>query len=106
MYVITHEEHEAGKIGITGLTTRTDRLAAHERNGWTRHEDKLYRVETGTEARRIEQAVMKILRDVYGIPPFLTRREMPNGWTETFDLQEVRAIEVWRLVQDTACSRR
>jgi hypothetical protein len=44
-----------------------------------RHEDKIYRMECGAEAKRIEQAVVKTLRRTYGLPPFLNRRDMPNG---------------------------
>lgn len=91
VYVVTHSEHDAVKIGVAGACRRNDRIAQHARYGWTLFYE--HYVPTGDEALVVEQTILRRLRSAgHGI--FLTAAQLPNGWTETFDAQCVSAVEL------------
>ncbi|NXY93191.1 hypothetical protein HYE82_01885 [Streptomyces sp. BR123] len=82
VYVVTHAQHGAVKIGVAGALQRNDRIAQHRRLGWALFYER--HVPTGDDALSVEQTILRRLRaDGHGI--FLTAAQMPNGWTETFD---------------------
>ncbi|MET8030964.1 hypothetical protein [Streptomyces avermitilis] len=97
VYVITHREWQAVKIGIGACTGYTSRLIQHERQGWQLHQAREYA--TGAAAYDVEQAVLDRLRQA-GLIPFLTSDVMPNGWTETCSAARVTAAEVWAMVDE------
>ncbi|MFD6751539.1 hypothetical protein, partial [Streptomyces anthocyanicus] len=97
VYVITHQEWMAVKIGIGACTGYTSRLIQHQRQGWQLHEARDFT--TGALAYDVEQAVLGRLRHA-GLVPFLTSDVMPNGWTETCSAARVTAAEVWAMVDE------
>lgn len=97
LYVITHREWNAVKVGIGACTGYTSRLLQHERQGW-----ELYRAgdyTTGAAAYDVEQAVLNRLRGAK-LCPFLTKNVMPNGWSETCSADRATADEVWAIVEE------
>ncbi|WP_158812337.1 hypothetical protein [Streptomyces fulvoviolaceus] len=97
VYVITHREWKAVKIGIGACTGYASRLIQHERQGWQLHQARDYT--TGAAAYDVEQAVLSRLRQA-GLIPFLTSDVMPNGWTEACSAAHVTAAEVWATVDE------
>lgn len=98
LYVLNHPSARAVKIGITGLTTKYDRLAAFERDGWQVH--RTQRFETGADAFAVEQDVLQRLRDDLAIPPFMSPQDMPHGGaTETANADLISATNLWTLTQ-------
>ncbi|MDH6134935.1 hypothetical protein P3T37_004344 [Kitasatospora sp. MAA4] len=98
LYVLRHDDYGATKIGITGQNTREDRVARFEGMGWERAHT--LRFETGEAAYRVEQAVIRELREEEP-DPFLTATETrgAGGWTETFNGSRVPAGRLWVMVQ-------
>ncbi|MFI6689695.1 hypothetical protein [Streptomyces sp. NPDC050485] len=97
LYVLHYRLARAVKVGITGLTTKYDRLGAFERDGW-----EVFRTahfETGTQAFTVEQLVLRRLRDDLGIPAYMNAAEMPHGGaTETASADRISAPAVWAMV--------
>jgi hypothetical protein len=82
LYVLSHSGHGAVKVGITGLRTREDRIARFQSRGWALFDQLSFT--TGADAYRVEQGVIRQLREE-GHTPFLSDAQMPTGgWTETF----------------------
>ena len=99
VYVITHAEFNAHKIGIAGVTTH--RLDKHRKNGWSVF--KTMHFDRGEDAYAVEQSVLKWLREELSIPPFLAEMD---GWTETLSSEEVPLPTLWARVEATAESVR
>ncbi|MEX0172139.1 hypothetical protein [Streptomyces sp. LMG1-1-1.1] len=97
LYVITHREWGAVKVGIGACTGYTSRLVQHERHGWELYRAREY--PTGAAAFDVEQAVLERLRGDK-LCPFLTKEVMPNGWSETCAAERVSAAEVWAMVEE------
>ncbi|MFD9053468.1 hypothetical protein [Streptomyces zaomyceticus] len=91
VYVVTHAQHGAVKIGVAGALQRNDRIAQHRRLGWTLFYE--HHVSTGDDALAVEQTILRRLRAA-GHGVFLTAAQMPNGWTETFDAAHVTAAHL------------
>ncbi|MBM4824048.1 MULTISPECIES: hypothetical protein [Streptomyces] len=91
VYVVTHAQHGAVKIGVAGALQRNDRIAQHRRRGWTLFYE--HHVPTGDDALAVEQTILRRLRAA-GHGVFLTAAQMPNGWTETFDAARVTAAQL------------
>lgn len=100
LYVITHREWDAIKVGIGACTGYTSRLLQHERQGWELYQAADYT--TGAAAYDVEQAVLERLRGAE-LCPFLTKDVMPNGWSETCSADRVTAGEVWTMVEEETC---
>jgi len=60
LYILSHAEFGAVKIGITGLRTREDRVARFRGRGWMLFAQLPF--DTGAEAYRVEQSVIRQLR--------------------------------------------
>jgi hypothetical protein len=87
LYVLSHAEYGAVKIGITGLRTREDRVVRFRGHGWAPFAQIQFA--TGADAYRVEQRVIKLLR-AEGHPVFLSDAQMPiGGYKETFDAARV-----------------
>ena len=97
VYVITHPDWNAVKVGIGACTGYTSRLIQHKRQGWQLHRAGDYA--TGAAAYDVEQAVLDRLREA-GLSPFLTKDVMPNGWSETCSADRVTAAKVWAMVEE------
>ena len=96
LYLITHEEYRAHKIGIMGQ--RTGRLMEHRRQGWTIF--KAIDVPCYIDAYRAEQAVLRRLWNERQLLPCLTEEAMPQGgWTETVAAEDIGLIELLSLVE-------
>ena len=98
IYLITHEELGAHKIGISGVHAKEDRLNDHAKSGWKLYKRKNF--ESAEQAYDIEQEVIRWLREDRELPPFLSLNEMPQrGWTETVDASEIDLPTVWAKVE-------
>ena len=101
IYVMTHDELSAVKIGIGGDTSKMNRINQHKKYGWTLY--KRLTLDTAEEAYEIEQAVMSWLRYDLGLPRFLSSEEMPQGGhTETFSAEEIDSWTIWEEVTRVA----
>lgn len=81
VYVVVHTALNAVKIGVAGANQRNDRLRQHARHGLTLYYE--HHVPVGDVALTIEQTILRQLR-AGGHSAFLTARQLPNGWSETF----------------------
>ena len=101
VYLITNEELNAHKIGVSGLDIQTDRLKAHKKYGW-----KLYKrmdVDSGETAYLIEQNVLLWIRKELKLPTYVLREHMPQGgFSETFDALEIDLPDVWAKVKEVS----
>ena len=83
LYLLSSTEYDACKVGISNVESLKKRLAEHKKQSF----DKLHKkwdFKTGFDAYTVEQGVISWWRDELGIPPALTRREMPrHGYSET-----------------------
>jgi recombinational DNA repair protein (RecF pathway) len=98
IYLITHDELNAHKIGISGMNSKEDRLNDHAKNGWKLYKRKTF--ELADNAYEIEQATLRWLREDRGLPPYLSLGEMPQrGWTETVEASEIDLPTIWAKVE-------
>jgi hypothetical protein len=99
LYLITHEELGAHKVGIGGLLK--GRLEQHKREGWLVY--KTLNFETGDIAYDVEQQVLNWFVNDIGLFPFLSKQEMPQGgWTETVDATEIDLPTIWFKIEQLA----
>jgi hypothetical protein len=90
-----HPSWNAVKIGITNMGTT--RLADQRRTGWWVFNTQYF--ELGTDAYDVEQAVLRLLRNELGVPPFLCADQMRRGGaTETADADLISPGALWKLV--------
>jgi hypothetical protein len=89
VYLVTHPLLGAHKIGIAGQQSR--RLDHHRSLGW--HVYRTMRFESGADAYRVEQAVLRWMREERRWAPHLAAG---SGWTETVDAHFVSLEELWR----------
>ncbi|MFB6518737.1 hypothetical protein [Streptomyces sp. NPDC056401] len=97
LYVLHHPVLVAVKAGITW--SESDRIERFEKRGWLRIRVWPYAI--GREAKAVERAVHKHLRDKLGLGPHLDPSAMGavGGWTETYDAELVPVLELVRLVE-------
>lgn len=92
LYVITHHELAAHKIGIGSPTGY--RLKTHHKHGWITY--KVIEFPTGQDAYEVEAAVLRWLRLELGLPQALTKRDMPQrGETETVYADDIALEILW-----------
>lgn len=104
VYLLTHEELDAIKIGITGAQIPTDRIAQHARHGWK--PVGTWDVSYGRRAEEIETEILHWWREELGAPQAVEAEAMRQGGaTETAPLAKVSLTEtanrVRRLVAET-----
>lgn len=96
LYLITHEQLCAHKIGI-GHTDKS-RIKQHASHGW-----KVFKTSdfpTGEDAYRVEQEVLNWLHEEFGLNPYLSKEEMPQGgYTETVDASEIDLPTIWTKIK-------
>ncbi|MCX4858173.1 hypothetical protein [Streptomyces canus] len=97
LYVLSHAEYGAVKIGITGLRTREDRVARLRGHGSVPFTQIDFA--TGADAYRVEQSVIRRLR-IEGHGVFLGDVQMPiGGYKETFDATSVSVERLLALAE-------
>ena len=83
LYLLTSHDYGACKIGISNKESLKKRLDEHKKQSFKILE-KHWNFATGLDAYKIEQRIITWWRDELGVPPALTRREMPrHGYSET-----------------------
>ena len=91
LYLITHKQKKAHKIGIGNVGAR--RIEKHQKNGW-----EIYRVrvfEKGRDAHAAEQVIVAWLRQEKMIGPAF---RVGDGWTETMPSNQITLSSVWAKV--------
>jgi hypothetical protein len=97
IYLITHSELRAHKVGIATSEIRQDRLKVHFSHGWELYKSKQFNL--GNNAYLTEQATIDWLRKVMYLPQFLEHSQMPQGgWTETVSADEIDLPTIWKMV--------
>jgi recombinational DNA repair protein (RecF pathway) len=105
IYLITNEELNAHKIGISGMYSKEDRLKDHAKNGWTLYKRKT--LESADQTYEIEQETLRWLREDRGLPPYLAKDQVPQaGWTETVDASEIDLPTIWAKVEELSKAER
>jgi hypothetical protein len=99
VYVISHRQWGAVKVGIGACTGYNSRLLQHQRAGWVLAHSRTFA--TGAAALDVEQAVLARLR-AKKLAPYLTAEIMPNGWSETCDAAEITTDALWAMVNQEA----
>ena len=95
-YIITNKNLGAHKVGVTRI--EVSRMATHQKHGWETY--KTVTFDLGANAHKVEQQVLKWLRDELKLPPYLSHHEMPQaGWTETVSAEEIELLTIWEKVQ-------
>ena len=74
------------KVGIANKKTLSKRLRQHKR--WGLEPVSIWEFETGDAAYRVEQGVVSWWRNELEVPS-LERAHLPDGWTETANLDDV-----------------
>lgn len=90
VYLLHHEALGAHKVGVAKQGGgRTQKFA---RAGWAVFRTAPFA--TGDDAFRVEQTVLAPYRDA-GLCPYLSRHELPDGFTETVDAEAVSLLDLW-----------
>jgi recombinational DNA repair protein (RecF pathway) len=105
IYLMTNPEKGAHKIGIGTDKTRDNRIRAHKRDGWEVY--KTLAIATAEEAEKIEYLVLKWLRDVKKLPPYLSKKDMRRGgYSETVEAAEIDLPTIWEKVEQMSKVKR
>ena len=101
LYLITNQELNAHKIGITNEDAKEKRIAKHIKEGWNVYQTRYFL--DGNTAFEIEQEILLWWRIELGLPIYLSKIEMPQGgFTETIDAAEIDLITIWNRVQQAS----
>lgn len=94
VYLINHIEMNSIKIGVTNLDSKPDRLKQFQNYGWDIH--KKYEFAKGIDAFKVEQSVLKWLREDCKLPQHLSIEEMPKtgGQSETVNADLITILEI------------
>jgi hypothetical protein len=99
VYLITHKELGAHKIGIGNDKTKNNRLKEHAKAGWQVFDS--IKVESGEKAEQIEQEVLRWIRTEKNLPIFLLSEQMPQGgYSETVGAEEIDLPTIWAKVNE------
>ena len=99
IYLISHKELGAHKIGIAGAAKHNERLKKHAKLGWSIY--KHIEFDKGVDAFKIEGKILQWLRYEKNLPPFLSIEQMPQaGWSETVDAAEIDLPTIWAKVKE------
>ncbi|MDA9918017.1 hypothetical protein N9D44_01760 [Pontimonas sp.] len=97
VYLITHRELGAHKVGIAAQTSQ--RMNAHRREGWETY--RTLDAEDGYTAKLIEDQVLAWWRNELRLPYYLAQEEMPHGgFSETVDAEEIDLPSCWEKVRE------
>jgi hypothetical protein len=96
IYLLERQDFFSAKVGITTPNSKTDRVAAHVREGW-----RLvwtWKTPTAAEAEVIEDKALKWWREVLDAPISMRQEDMKSGWTETASLLYVDIEETAKYI--------
>jgi hypothetical protein len=93
IYLLERQDFFSVKVGITTPNSRTDRIAAHVKEGWQLV--STWKTTTAAEAEVIEDKTLEWWREVLDAPISMRQEDMKSGWTETASLLYVS-------IEDTA----
>jgi hypothetical protein len=99
LYLITHPQLNAIKVGITNTKTIISRLDQFKRHGWLIH--KKYSFKKGITAAEIEDKVMYWLKKELKLRNYLSSKDMPitGGHTETFNADAISVLEIQKRIE-------
>ena len=99
LYLMTHSELGAHKVGIGGFESLTNRIGQHKKHGWELY--KSIDFDTSELAFEVEQQILNWIRTDLGLPKHLVIEQMPQGGhTETVDASEIDLPTIWAKVEE------
>jgi hypothetical protein len=105
IYLIRNDELGSFKIGIGNVQDdkRKDRLAGSKgflRFGWKTH--KVWRLETGEQATKIETSVFKVIRSELLLPIHLSKSDTPisGGHSETVSADSISILKLEKIISN------
>jgi hypothetical protein len=102
VYLLQREDHFSAKVGITTPSSRTDRIAAHVREGWKFVQS--WTTDTAFQAEEVEENVLDWWRNELDAPISMRKEDMKSGWTETASLLyvdiEATAFRIEKLISN------
>jgi hypothetical protein len=105
LYLMTHQEFRAHKVGVGNHKTRNNRIKEHIKTGWILIENMDF--QTGNDAFQVEQETLVWLREVKKLGIYLSKSEMPQGGeTETVDASEIDLPTIWAKVEELSKVKR
>jgi hypothetical protein len=84
IYLLERQDFFSAKVGITTPNSKTDRIAAHVKEGWQLV--STWKTATAAEAEVIEDKTLEWWREVLDAPISMRQEDMKSGWTETASL--------------------
>jgi hypothetical protein len=93
IYLLERQDFFSAKVGITTPNSKTDRIAAHVKEGWQLV--STWQTTTAAEAEVVEEKTLEWWREVLDAPISMRQEDMKSGWTETASLLYVS-------IEDTA----
>ena len=93
IYLLERQDFFSAKVGITTPNSKTDRIAAHVKEGWQLV--STWQTPTAAEAEVVEEKTLEWWREVLDAPISMRQEDMKSGWTETASLLYVS-------IEDTA----
>ncbi len=84
VYLLQRQDYFSTKVGITTPNSRTDRIAAHVKEGWQLVQS--WRTDTAFQAEEVEENILSWWRNELEAPISMRKEDMKSGWTETASL--------------------
>lgn len=81
IYLLKRDDYFSLKVGVTTPASRTDRIAAHVKEGWRLI--TTWATPTADDAENVESEVLRWWRDDLEAPVSMSKETMKSGWTET-----------------------
>ncbi len=99
LYLISHNEFNSAKIGISSNSSKGDRLQNHTQYGWK--VEGLWVFDRLRNAEQVEGAVIAWWRNTLELQPSCRPEQMPQGgYTETVSLSSLNILEIAPFVED------
>lgn len=98
VYLISHSELSAHKVGIGNVKKSDDRLGKFNKRGWQTH--KVWNMETGAIALNVEKIVFRVIRKELKLPVYLVKEQMPvtGGHSETIDADAITLLKLENII--------
>lgn len=94
VYLVESRDLRSYKVGVGKLR----RIQDHVSRAWVLH--RTWDLESPSMAYKLESEVLRYIREIWGLPSFLGKPEMPQGGhTETFSADEISAEKITHLIQ-------
>jgi hypothetical protein len=84
IYLLQREDFFSAKVGISTPNSRTDRIAAHVKEGWRLVQS--WTTDTAFQAEEVEEEILSWWRTELEAPISMRKEDMKSGWTETASL--------------------